>query len=140
MVVHERKKVINTIQDLSFEIKEHIIRLILLDSEENIYHWVGEIITYLSKINKMKLKPKGKKLSPNMYFKLLYEEPFEPLNFDEEKKLLKTSLKYHDVNQKEINYEVNEKLLKGIFKQISYNISNNMFNEIECKKILLSLT
>lgn len=74
-MAYQRKKAIEIITNYQRQIARHIIKYLYYDvSQETKKHWIAEIDGWLSIVDEIKLKNK-KRLSGDVYYKLLFDEP-----------------------------------------------------------------
>ena len=57
---------------LEYQINLHIIKIIYVNDPINLNHWQAELLTWLRKIARYRIKPKNITLKPSIYFELLY--------------------------------------------------------------------
>ena len=70
-----RKDAINKVRNVQSQIARHIIKYFYYDvTEETKKHWVAEIDAWLAIVDDLKLK-NGKRLSGDIFYKLLFDEP-----------------------------------------------------------------
>ena len=70
-----KSKVEEKISNLQYSINYHLIRICVLGESLSDDKWKKEIATWLMSINFMTIRG-NKRLKPNRYFHLLFEEPF----------------------------------------------------------------
>lgn len=124
-----RKDAINKIRNLQSQIAKHIVKIVYYDApEETKLHWKSEVDNWLSIIDQIKLKG-GKKLSGDIYYKLLFDEPLGELTD------IQGMVKHIDKINGMLDYDkigslsdVQEECEK-MLHMISYDISNNKFEK-----------
>lgn len=133
----ERRVCMDKVRDLSLPLSLHLIKYYAFgDQEKN--HWLTEINSFLVKISTLRTKPNSKRLKPDVYYSLLWDEPLnngvsalqdtiELLQADEYAKCIRSDL---------TEYQIYEKLEKLIHK-LSYDIADGSFRSIRNYKDLL---
>lgn len=128
-MAYQRKKAINIITGLQQPIARHVVKYLHYDaSNETKNHWIAEINAWLYTIDEIKLK-NNKKLSPEVYYKLLFDEPLGELtdlqgivkNIDKD-----DSMSIYDKSN--TLPETHEKCEKILYT-ISHDLANNKFTK-----------
>ena len=83
----ERKDAIKKLDNLSYEISIHLLKLIVFNNSNNFNHWLGELNSWLNQVDDIRLKPNNKKLKEEDYLKYLKELYLE--NIDQVEKNIK---------------------------------------------------
>lgn len=79
-MAYQRKKAIDIITNYQGQIATHLVKHLYYDvSIETKKHWEAEINAWLGTINRIKLKG-NKRLNPEVYYKILFEEPLGELS------------------------------------------------------------
>jgi hypothetical protein len=132
-MAYNRRKAQDMVTDLSPEIFDHLLKMFVFSSPENKQGWIGELNAWLSKINKIYLKPYSKKLDANTLYNWLifdsaphYSEQYVNSVI---RKLQATTFKNIPVYDYDSTQVLNE-ILK-ILNNVSKDISNNTFTTIE---------
>lgn len=130
-MAYERKVAINKIRELQTEICVHLVKYFYFEYNRNSDHWLTEIDAWLSKINFIRLKPNGKKLSGDAYYNILFDEPLGhgvvAIN-DITTYLNRT---YKDLSKSGLSdYQILEKTEKALHS-ISYDIANSKFTTLK---------
>ena len=76
-----RKKILEMVDFLEDNINEHLMKIMIFGETKDFNHWVSEIIANVRKINKQTLNGINR-LPVKDYYKILFEEPFEPKAYD----------------------------------------------------------
>jgi len=129
-MARDRRDVIEKVRGMTDPIIDHLIYLYLYPNSINKTHWFNELNTFLEKIDRLYLKPSGKrKLTGNDYYQFLFREPLEG-DIQQLKTILKHIIRKEGTPEEIINYsELLEYLEKTIHK-LSYDLSTNNFNNI----------
>lgn len=126
-MAYERKTAINKVRGVQSQIASHLIKLYAFDDIAK-EHWISEIDTWMQIADDIGIKPNNKKLSGDMYYQLLWDEPlnngvaFITRVINKLKKGQYASCKRSTLSDAQI-YEQIEKLLHTI----SYDMANNKF-------------
>ncbi len=77
----QRKIIINRLRDLQFQINRHAIKIIVWPDAVEVPHWKRELTAWGNNLMSMTLRSgKGLRLMGfDLPWRLLYQEPFEPL-------------------------------------------------------------
>jgi hypothetical protein len=73
----ERKDALRKLDNLSYEISKHLLKLIIFNDSNNFNHWLGELNGWLNQIDSIEIKPNMKKLREEDYLKFLKEHYLE---------------------------------------------------------------
>lgn len=76
-MAYNRKKAMDIVTAQANPIASHLIYVLLYPGVQTQDHWRPELNKFLRIVNKVRLKPSGKKLSSSDYFALLFTEPLE---------------------------------------------------------------
>lgn len=129
-MAHDRKVVISTVRGLANPIIDHLLYIILYSNSTAINHWKKELNSFILRLNRLSLKPSGKKkLSGDTYYDLLFNEPLEGdiIQLD---RILKYIIEKEGTPTIDINkFQIKERLEK-ILHTISYDLSNDKFTDI----------
>lgn len=118
------------VRNMREPIIDHLIYLILYPNSINKNHWLTELSTFFDKIDRLYLKPSGKrKLTGNDYYELLFRQPLEG-DIRQLNKRLKRVVEKE--GKPEVNYtsaEILEKLEKTLHS-LSYDLSLDTYSSI----------
>lgn len=124
-----RKDAINKVRNVQSQIARHIIKYFYYDvTEDTKKHWASEINSWLNLIDELELKNK-KKLSGEIYYKLLFSEPLETTS--EISRIVKNidkipGMKEHNKIGRLTDLHIKcEKVLHAI----SYDLANDKFED-----------
>jgi hypothetical protein len=125
-MAYERSKTLEKVEGISFTLNDHLVKYYLLKDN----HHVSEIYAHLNFLDELILKG-YKKLKASDYYKILFEEPWEPFN---ENILSKKFENYKREFKKEfiINVEDFFNSLKSMYKEICIMLSENDVNILTC--------
>lgn len=126
-MAYERKKAINEVSALARQIKTHLVKLYAFDDQAH-DHWVMELDTFFSDIDDITLTPNNKKLSGDIYYQLLWDQPLNNgVGFITKLINRMVARQYSNCKRSSLTdvqiYEQIEKVLHTI----SYDIANNKF-------------
>jgi hypothetical protein len=118
----ERKDAIRKLDNLSYEVSQHLLKLIVFNNSNNFDHWLGELNGWLNQIDDIRLKPNNKKLREEDYLKALKEFYLE--NEDQVTKMIqKLKNKYKDeqviYDEPSFVFNKTETILNWVCKSLS---------------------
>ncbi|CAM6055308.1 unnamed protein product [Sphagnum tenellum] len=76
-MAYTRKRAEGIITGLEYPINLHLLKIAAIPMPDQLGHWRHEVITWLSQIAAIRLKPSTKPASMQFYFAILFKEPFE---------------------------------------------------------------
>ena len=71
----EMKSAKDDVKNVRNILLEHLIKIIIFPKSTSLQHWKDEVFDYLRIINKIKLKPKNRRLSSELLIDLIIGEP-----------------------------------------------------------------
>ena len=118
----ERKDAIRKLDNLSYEVSQHLLKLIIFNNSNNFDHLLGELNGWLNQIDDIRLKPNNKKLREEDYLKALKEFYLE--NEDQVTKMIqKLKNKYKDeqviYDEPSFVFNKTETILNWVCKSLS---------------------
>ena len=126
----EAKLAKRKIEDLQFEISQHVMLIYLgtLTENENIDHWKAETLAWLRKINDIRIKPKQRKFSCETYYEILFNQP---LNIGTENFINRvyTDMKFDNIyiNLTKDNIIKMYQNIEKFYRSICTSLANNSF-------------
>lgn len=123
-------------------IGDHILKLILYETNENTNHWITEIKGWLLSIYKKSRKIKNKiKLEENDFYDSLYIEPFEECEEYIQSFYEEVCNQYPSLNNYFIAYSIPEvqNKLKDVYTKISKVMVLNKYSEEKIDNILKNI-
>jgi len=130
-MAYERRKCVDIITGISPEISNNLIKILAFDDQAKT-HWLKEINAHLYKVDDLFLKPNNKKLSGDMYYKLLWDEPLNNgVSYITNKIDRYINTTYSKCKRSTLSeYEIYEQC-ERILHDISYDIAHGKFTSIE---------
>lgn len=128
-MAYQRKKAIEIVSNYQRQIARHIIKYFYYDvSMETKKHWVAEIDGWLAIIDEVKLKNK-KRLSGDVYYKLLFDEPLGEIT--DIQGIVKNIDKIHGMKDYDKIGTLTELHIKceKVLHTISYELANDKFED-----------
>jgi mRNA-degrading endonuclease HigB of HigAB toxin-antitoxin module len=125
-----RKQAIDSIQNQSYEIDLHLLKILMYGTVRDYEHWCSELNNWFLKIQRTRLKHNKQPLDFKTLYKILWEGYLE--SPEEVKDLMSDVDRKYSESYKLINYDFVEvhKIIQSILYDVSYDISHNRFNDI----------
>ena len=73
---YSRKKAELMVSSLEKPINDHLLKLLVVDDNQNRDHWTNELLEWLDEVAEIRLKSDNKTPPAFFYYRNLYEEPF----------------------------------------------------------------
>lgn len=120
----------NKIKGLQKPLNRDLIKLITYEDNINQQKYINEIMDRLEQIQDIDFGKKNKKFSKDLYFKLLFEEPFTDDNIFKNYESIGSLKEYSNLPRKKTELETTL-ILEKIQKEISSLLSRNEIYDIE---------
>lgn len=132
-MAHDRQKALDILRSLQGTIANHFIKVMLFPDHQDCEHWEFELETYFnSEIDRLRLKPKNKKLKYSDYFDVLFDEP---LGHPNAVKQSVTSLYKGKIKRipsiPDVDYEEVRLKLKAMYEELCDDLSIDNYDGIE---------
>ena len=73
---YSRKKAETVITGLEKPINDHLLKLLVVDDDQNVKHWRAKLLEWLDEVAEIRLKPENKLGPASFYYRILFDEPF----------------------------------------------------------------
>jgi hypothetical protein len=73
---YSRKKAETVITGLEKPINDHLLKLLVVDDDQNVKHWLAELLEWLDEVAEIRLKPDNRLGPASFYYRILFDEPF----------------------------------------------------------------
>ena len=130
-MAYQRKKAIEIVSSHQDQLATHLVKHLCYDVPvETKKHWEAEINAWIAKINKIQLK-NGKKLSGDMYYELLFNEPLGQIS--DLRGIINTVNKFDGMDDYTVNKNLNDshEKIEKILHALSYDLSNDKAEKIQ---------
>lgn len=129
-MAHRRRDAVQFALNLSEQIAEHVLKILVFERGGHTQHWHKEINTWLRSIQSKQLKSTGRPLPRQDLMRLLHEGPFEHLG--EVKDRIRDAVRnYPNHKIKQSDASVIHQQLASLYSAICSNISLNQFEQVE---------
>lgn len=126
-MAHSRQNALDVVRGLQFELSEHFIKVMLFPDSRDLNHWKTELSTWLTRINRTRIKPNNKKLKYEDYFDLLYDEP---LGHPTAIKDILSDIRYQ-YNEYKDSLDVDENKLKLMYEELCEDLSIDKYEGLD---------
>ena len=73
---YSRKKAESVITGLEKPINDHLLKLLVVDNDQNREHLTEELLEWLDEVAEIRFKPDNKSGPASFYYRILFDEPF----------------------------------------------------------------
>jgi hypothetical protein len=73
---YSRKKAESVITGLEKPVNDHLLKLLVVEDDQNSEHWTKELLEWLDEVAEIRLKPGNQAGPASFYYRILFDEPF----------------------------------------------------------------
>lgn len=129
-MAYQRKIAIDKVRSRQDTIALHLVKLLMFSNNNVVPHWKTEVNSWISELNRIKLKPYNHRLYSDNFMQLLFDEPLgtstDTYDFIKEVYRLHNQIPPSNINPEQVN-----KALALIYKSISDDLAIGNFTHID---------
>lgn len=138
-MAYERKNAMMKVDAIEKPLNEHLIKYFYFEDHAK-NHWLSEILSFISVIDDIYLKPKSSKLSAKIYYQYLFEHYYGHGDNVLVKKIQKlVKIDYSDCERTGLSYQQLWWAMKQFYLWLCPLLENDKYEEFDVKRKLEEL-